>query len=352
MWRGSRARLPPEVQEGTQALGQWRLAVERRERTLRWAALLATEGQEEPSSIIADERRRFDYLAELVAILAERSDAAKQVRSLGERLISGIWESTIDPVLDNRRPLSVVRLAYAALADLIFDDLTLGFVLQMHLSKRDGHSLHGWCIDGSLAMRMVAAYLHAVLGLSSLPDVKGTSMKIPVSLIPMEAFGEDVEIGLEHEAEPATPPSSTKASPEDVRSLCQTLTGSWRGYYVYPMDGARDEEMRLTLNITKLGVVTGEGKDQHGTFTVTVGKFQFDRGLLSFNKSYSTHSLPYCGMITSNGIAGTWGDRHWGGTFMIWRDGEDTEEFKRAQREGELNAWRRVAISRDLLFNI
>jgi hypothetical protein len=37
---------------------------------------------------------------------------------------------------------------------------------------------------------------------------------------------------------------------------------------------------------------------------------------------------------------------------MIWRDGEDTEEFKRAQREGELNAWRRVAISRDLLFNI
>ena len=52
------------------------MAVERRERTLRWIALMAAEGRQEPPSLLTDARRRFDYFAELLAILAEHSGCA------------------------------------------------------------------------------------------------------------------------------------------------------------------------------------------------------------------------------------------------------------------------------------
>jgi hypothetical protein len=48
--------------------GAWRLAVARREQSLRWVALVAEA--KEPAS---DPRTRFDHLAELVIILAEHA---------------------------------------------------------------------------------------------------------------------------------------------------------------------------------------------------------------------------------------------------------------------------------------
>jgi hypothetical protein len=101
--------------------------------------------------------------------------------------------------------------------------------------------------------------------------------------------------------------------------------------------------------------LAGKGQDLHGAFTLH-GNFRFDTGVATFTKRYPTYDLPYRGRITSNGLAGTWGARRWyhrvpprhtptntllgvslfpiphcaahtrGGTFLIWRNGEDTEE--------------------------
>jgi hypothetical protein len=115
--------------------------------------------------------------------------------------------------------------------------------------------------------------------------------------------------------------------------------------------------------------LTGKGHDRHGAFTLQ-GTFRFDTGVATFTKHYPTYNLPYRGRITSNGLAGTWGRRWYhrvphththrratacrvvvrrlltvcrvahtrGGTFLIWRNGEDTEESRRAaQREESSN---------------
>lgn len=258
-WPGSRPHLPAEGSP-PDVTGPWRTAVERRERALRWAALLATEGQEEPSSLIANPRRRFDYLAELVGLLAERrSEEAGQIRRLGEKLARGLAESTISSVLESRHPASVVRLACVALADLAFEEAALGVVLQAQLATYTGGGFQDQCFSSSLTRNLAAAYLHATMGLS-LMDVTGTDLKVPAALLPTETFEDFNDVACANLISPqeasttdTTSMASRAVAPtaDSVRQLCQVLTGSWRGYYFYPRADTYDEEMRLTLAFTQ-----------------------------------------------------------------------------------------------------
>lgn len=351
LWHAVYARVwsrprPPLPTQGVQSVawGPWRWAVERRERTLRWVALMAAEGQQEPPSLLADARRRFDYFAELLAILADHSKAGDQVRRLGEQLVYGISRSTVAPTIESRHPRAVVRLAFYALAELIIHDLSLGIIVEMELAVGSGQALHLRNFGSDFAMSMATAYLHAGLGLCRVQryshdvKVKGMSVKLPAALLPVEKF-DDREDPQQQPLEPAAPSgegSEVVPPAPEVLGLCQALTGSWRGYYFFSNMNT-ENEMLLTLAVTDRGELTGKGHDRHGAFTLQ-GTFRFDTGLATFTKHYPTYNLPYRGRITSNGLAGTWGARSWGGTFLIWRNGEDTEESRRAEETSNVVA--------------
>lgn len=294
---------------------------------------MAAEGRQEPPSLLTDARRRFDYFAELLAILAEHSVEGDQVRRLGEHLVYGISRSTVAPTIESRHPQAVVRLAYYALAELIVHDLSLGIIVEMELAVGNGQALHLRNFGSDFAMSMATAYLHAGLGLCRRAQnvkVKGASVKLPAALLPVEKF-DDSGDPQQQSLEPAAPSPRegcevVPPAPE-VLELCQALTGSWRGYY-FLSDMNTENEMILTLAVTDRGELAGKGQDRHGAFTLQ-GNFRFDTGVATFTKHYPTYDLPYRGRITSNGLAGTWGARRWGGTFLIWRNGEDTEESRR-----------------------
>lgn len=100
-------------------------------------------------------------------------------------------------------------------------------------------------------------------------------------------------------------------------------SGRWIGFFVDKrMPGKHWMDLRLTF---AQGVMTGDGHDRVGAFTIN-GSYKLDDGLCIWTKKYpGSHDIFYRGFNEGKGIWGTWelnmlGIRATGG-FHIWPDG-------------------------------
>lgn len=305
MWPGQTLHPGLARQEGA-----WRLAVARREQSLRWVALVAEA--KEPAS---DPRTRFDHLAELVIILAEHAEESIKIRLLGLALMNGLLKA-LEPA--KKRPSPAVRLVYTALAYLAFDDVAFGEPLreQFVIDQPQIKAMWKRQFSSSIGMSMAVSYFFASLALRQTHPCN--NIKIAPSLLPLETFEESESAQLE---------ASALLDDQQRSELCRMLSGWWRGFYFYP-DATADPEMRLYLVANEDGLLAGQGADDVGSFVVR-GQAQFATGLVTFSKSYERRTAvvwTYRGKLNSNGLAGTWGDVRWGGAFMIWPGGEGQEQ--------------------------
>ncbi|ELR17964.1 Fbox domain containing protein [Acanthamoeba castellanii str. Neff] len=311
----------------------WRLAVARREQSLRWVALVAEA--KEPAS---DPRTRFDHLAELVIILAEHAEESIKIRLLGLALMNGLLKA-LEPA--KKRPSPAVRLVYTALAYLAenededkYEDeddesegssetktaryVAFGEPLreQFVIDQPQIKAMWKRQFSSSIGMSMAVSYFFASLALRQTHPCN--NIKIAPSLLPLETFEESESAQLE---------ASALLDDQQRSELCRMLSGWWRGFYFYP-DATADPEMRLYLVANEDGLLAGQGADDVGSFVVR-GQAQFATGLVTFSKSYERRTAvvwTYRGKLNSNGLAGTWGDVRWGGAFMIWPGGEGQEQ--------------------------
>jgi hypothetical protein len=101
-------------------------------------------------------------------------------------------------------------------------------------------------------------------------------------------------------------------------------SGPWTGFFTQPvLPGRHQMELHLTF---RNGVMTGEGRDWVGDFTLT-GRYSVDDGRCHWSKRYvGKHDVFYKGFNEGKGIWGTWEipqgmAERWTGGFYIWPEG-------------------------------
>jgi len=101
-------------------------------------------------------------------------------------------------------------------------------------------------------------------------------------------------------------------------------TGEWVGFFLQPSIGPNRFWMDLLLTFRK-GVMTGEGRDKIGGFTLR-GRYDLADGKCWWSKRYAgRHDVAYQGYNEGKGIWGNWDltipPDHWRGGFQIWPKG-------------------------------
>ncbi|MBI1830148.1 MAG: hypothetical protein HYR84_01700 [Planctomycetes bacterium] len=111
-------------------------------------------------------------------------------------------------------------------------------------------------------------------------------------------------------------------------------SGPWTGYFLQKeFPGKHLMELHLTF---QAGVMTGEGRDRVGEFTLR-GQYSLADGKCHWTKRYlGKHDVFYKGFNEGKGIWGVWeiGKIHRGG-FHIWPEGfgEPTDDYLSAEAE-------------------
>src|SRR5262249_492876 len=96
-------------------------------------------------------------------------------------------------------------------------------------------------------------------------------------------------------------------------------SGSWSGYYFYGNSGAK-HRMRLHLNFTADGKISGNGSDDIAPFIIR-GIFTGALNQASWTKTYvGMHSVEYHGLYDGRSICGDWSLTPRSGGFWIWPD--------------------------------
>src|SRR5712692_8086747 len=111
-------------------------------------------------------------------------------------------------------------------------------------------------------------------------------------------------------------------NPETLETDPRFPSGAWTGYFVQA--GKHSMEMNLTF---RRGVLTGEGRDRVGRFSVK-GKYQVEDGKCYWTKRYlGQHDVFYQGFNEGKGIWGVWEiptvtlPGYSRGGFHIWPEG-------------------------------
>ncbi len=122
------------------------------------------------------------------------------------------------------------------------------------------------------------------------------------------------------------------SNPETLETDPRFPSGAWTGYFVQA--GKHSMEMNLTF---RRGVLTGEGRDRVGRFSVK-GKYQVEDGKCYWTKRYlGKHDVFYQGYNEGKGIWGVWEIRPLGrGGFHIWPEGMTGAEQLTLREEADL----------------
>jgi len=114
--------------------------------------------------------------------------------------------------------------------------------------------------------------------------------------------------------------------PSPLESDPNYPSGPWTGFFLQPqLPGKHQMELRLTF---QQGVMTGEGRDRVGDFTVK-GRYEVTTGQCHWTKRYvGKHDVFYKGFNEGKGIWGVWEilpsqnlGLIWRGGFHIWPEG-------------------------------
>jgi hypothetical protein len=123
------------------------------------------------------------------------------------------------------------------------------------------------------------------------------------------------------------------------------LSGAWTGFFLqYWIPGRHTMDVEL---IWQDGIVTGDGRDRVGSFTID-GTYDTATGQCEWTKKYiGRHSVMYRGVNDGHGIWGVWEIRQLGGLyqdrggFHLWPKGTDVSEASAATEEAVQAAMRK-----------
>jgi len=114
--------------------------------------------------------------------------------------------------------------------------------------------------------------------------------------------------------------------PADLETDPRFPSGRWAGFWIQKQLPPGRFQTELVLTFSR-GVLTGEGRDWVGTYTVH-GRYDLADGRCRWTKSYQgKHDVLYEGYNEGKGIWGTWmipaGEYNveWRGGFHIWPEG-------------------------------
>ncbi len=133
--------------------------------------------------------------------------------------------------------------------------------------------------------------------------------------------------------------------PANVERDPRFPSGAWTGFFLqYWVPGRHKTDVHL---IWRDGVVTGEGRDWVGAYTID-GTYDTATGQCEWTKKYiGRHTVRYRGVNDGNGIWGVWEIRQLGGLyqdrggFHIWPEGTDVSEASDRTEEAVQAAMRK-----------
>ncbi|MCI0681328.1 MAG: hypothetical protein L0Y71_04420 [Gemmataceae bacterium] len=132
----------------------------------------------------------------------------------------------------------------------------------------------------------------------------------------------------------ATEPSALESDPNFP-------SGPWTGFFLQPqLPGKHRMELHLAF---QQGVMTGEGRDRVGDFTVK-GRYEVATGQCHWTKRYvGRHDVLYKGFNEGKGIWGVWQippsqnlGLDWRGGFHIWPEGMPDPTGDRLDEEADV----------------